>query len=148
MVDKMKYNFGIKTTNRTTISHSKNQNTFIAENATRKPLYDINMDSDVDIRETRCDYLIIEPDNNFAHFIELKGSDIDHAFKQLENSISTIENIQNGFLSNKFDKRYCYIVIHRSPASNTKNQQMQIKFKKNLQTSLDIKTKKCKIQIH
>ncbi len=146
-VNNMNYNFNVKPVNKPKIEHTKNKNTFIANNMNKKTIYDIDMDRNVDIKEARCDYLIIEPDCNSAHFVELKGSDINHAFEQLENSMAIIENPKNKYLAGKFNKKSCYVIIHRSPAVSTKIQNKMNRFIKKLNSKLTVKTKQLEINI-
>ena len=40
--------------------------------------------------EWRCDYLLLNDDKQVAYYIELKGSDIDHAIDQIEHAIEMI----------------------------------------------------------
>ncbi len=39
---------------------------------------------------TRCDYLLLNDDKETAYYIELKGSDINKAISQIENTISML----------------------------------------------------------
>ena len=57
-------------------------------------LLKIDVDGCLNLEGPRCDYLIIKPSENHGLYIEIKGRDIAHAFKQLKNSIKEkiIEN--------------------------------------------------------
>lgn len=63
----------------------------------------------------RCDYLVIQKSSHTPHFIELKGCDINHALEQIENSVDVINDTSNSFIHKKFDKKYAYIILSRTP---------------------------------
>lgn len=41
--------------------------------------------------ETRCDYLLLNDDTKTAYYIELKGSDLSKAIRQIENTITLLK---------------------------------------------------------
>ena len=43
--------------------------------------------------ETRCDYLLLNDDTKTAYYIELKGSDLSKAIRQIENTITLLKQI-------------------------------------------------------
>jgi hypothetical protein len=65
----------------------------------------------------RCDWLLIRSDNK-EFFVELKGKNLEHAFKQIEKSIEKISD------NPKKGNKNIYIVISRSPIKSS-----QIQFK-------------------
>lgn len=66
-------------------------------------------------------------------YIELKGSDILHAVKQLESTISLLSDNPQTI------KKLCFVVSTRVPKQTTNIQQLQSKFKKKFNASFRIK---------
>lgn len=117
---------------------------FIGRNSNRKEILQVEVDHCLKITGKKCDYLLIEQDENAAHFIELKGSKIDEALEQLENSIIVISNPEKKYINRKFDRAHAYVVSTRhNPEFNTKVQRAQKSFKKNYNTELIVKNNKC-----
>lgn len=80
----------------------------------------------------RCDYALL-PSDEVEIYVELKGSDITHAVKQIESTIRLLsENSQK-------IKKLCFVVSTRVPKQTTSIQQLQSKFKKNFNASFRIK---------
>lgn len=78
----------------------------------------------------RCDFALIStqyPEN----YIELKGGDVDHAIKQLINSI-TILSVNK----NKAPKR-CFIISTNNPLSSTQTQKNKLLFRKDFNAQLE-----------
>lgn len=82
----------------------------------------------------RCDYLIKHENNNSKteHFIELKGSDVRHAFVQLESTIRILGEKETAY-------RTSYVISSRSPLSSAEIQVVRLKFKARLQSDLIVK---------
>ncbi len=78
----------------------------------------------------RCDFLVRYDKNE--HFIELKGSDINHAFEQLSRTITLLGE-------NNCKKRNCYVISSRSPLSATEIQIWRVKFRKKYHSDLIVK---------
>ena len=80
---------------------------------------------------TRCDYLFIY-NKTFSCFIELKGTDINHAVIQLESSLQNIS--VNG-------KKYAFVVANRNdlPDAKTQKQKWQRMFKTKYETIFEMK---------
>jgi len=80
----------------------------------------------------RCDYAIV-PCDEIEIYVELKGSDISHAVKQIESTIK--------FLSDNPQKikKLCFVVSTRVPKQSTSVQQLQSQFKKKFNASFRIK---------
>ena len=47
--------------------------------------------------ETRCDYLLLNDDTKTAYYIELKGSDLSKAIRQIENTIKLLSPSLPGY---------------------------------------------------
>lgn len=71
----------------------------------------------------KCDWLLIRPDKK-EFFVELKGKNLDHAFKQIELSIKMISDKPKIGIN-------IYIVISRSPNTSTQIQVKTDHFRKN-----------------
>jgi len=57
-----------------------------------RTLIKCKVDGCMNINNKKCDYLLIDDTCRIAYFIELKGSDINQAIDQIENTICHIEN--------------------------------------------------------
>lgn len=94
-----------------------------------------------------CDGLLIEMGKNkdneilFEHFVELKGSHVSTAIKQLGNTIEQIS------FNPKNQKKCCYISSTKSPKMDTTMQKIKIQFKRSFESGLIIKTGHFSIKI-
>ena len=71
------------------IISNENKSTHIAKNVDKCKVRQIRIDGDMLKRAEngyRADYLLLNINKKTAYIIELKGSDIMHAFEQIENS--------------------------------------------------------------
>lgn len=80
----------------------------------------------------RCDYGLV-PWEGVEIYVELKGSDIDHAIKQLESSINILSE------SPQKTPKLCFIVSTRVPRQTTTAQKLQIYFKRKFNAQFRIK---------
>jgi hypothetical protein len=81
---------------------------------------------------SRCDYALI-PSDAVEIYVELKGSDIAQAVKQIESTIKLLsENPQK-------IKKLCFVVSTRVPQLPTSIQKLKIQFKKKFNASFQIK---------
>ena len=71
-----------------------------ANNKTLKRVRHYKIDGGVisDVNIIKCDYLLINDDSEKAYFIELKGSDISHAIKQIEATVAMFRNELSGYI--------------------------------------------------
>ncbi len=106
------------------------------ENASHKSIRIIKIDGCVIKEGLRCDYLVI-PDTQIENYVELKGSDVSHAVKQLEQTISKVSEDRT-----KCEK-YCFIISTRCPLLTTKIQNIKHIFKKQYNAKLVIKNLHC-----
>ncbi len=87
----------------------------------------------------KCDFVFVRSINNDHYFVELKGSDTEHALKQLENTIKYFKK-QSDLKKNQI---FAYIVSSRVPSnSNQRFNNLKKKFRKNLTADLRIETNK------
>ncbi|MFA4851684.1 MAG: hypothetical protein WC868_07535 [Bacteroidales bacterium] len=82
--------------------------------------------------EIRCDYLVIrQPDEEI--YVELKGSDVSHAIKQIENTIVKVSH------NAKSLDKYCFIISTRCPLISPEIQNHKLYFKRRYNSFLIIK---------
>jgi hypothetical protein len=87
----------------------------------------------------RCDFMYLIKDIEF--FIEVKGQDLEHAISQLKTTITKLS--QNP----KKAKKKSFIICTRSPLSSASIQNLQVKFRKNYNSELIIKSTPYKYKI-
>lgn len=80
----------------------------------------------------RCDYAII-PCDEVEIYVELKGSNVLHAVKQIESTIYLLSDNPQKI------KKLCFVVSTRVPKLTTSIQQLQSQFKKKFNASFRIK---------
>lgn len=121
-----------KTNTKIVLQENKSKITFL--NSNQNKILIIKVDDCVikDSKTLRCDYAIV-PCDEVEIYVELKGSDIFHAVKQIESTISLLSsNPQN-------IRKLCFIVSTRVPKQTTSIQQLQSQFKKKFNASFRIK---------
>ncbi|MBP9742883.1 MAG: hypothetical protein KBD37_05945 [Burkholderiales bacterium] len=119
-------------------SCQENNVKFTIKNATaedRKNLVRIKVDSclfDGSDSRLRCDYLFQFADK-FSCFVELKGTDIEHAVKQLQSSLQHIKT--NG-------KRYAYVIAknYKVPKIDAQKKKWILDFKNKYNAAFDMKS--------
>ena len=83
----------------------------------------------------RCDYALTAEENKEEFYIELKGCDVSHAFKQLEASIQKLsEDPQK-------QPKFCFIISTRAPSEGPQTQMMKKRLKKSYKAELIIKNR-------
>ena len=112
--------------------------TFINEK--RLAIRKVEVDGCVITNGLRCDYLLIGNDDH-EHYVELKGSKIKHALKQITATIDQISREKN-----KHPKS-CYISSTRCPLTGTDIQKERLNFKKKFNARLLIKNGSYEIPI-
>ena len=117
-------------------------------NSQKNEIMIVKVDDCLQIDGRRCDWLFIITEKNHAFFVELKGKDIKTGLQQLGNSIDKIEN-NDTFLTKKFDKKYCYLILNNfSPVSSTALQNLKLKFSRKYKIIPEIKkTKNAEIKV-
>jgi hypothetical protein len=126
------------------LSEPKTKSKLVVSNPTRGKVIVIKVDGCVisDNVTLRCDYAL-DPQTGIEIYIELKGSNINHAIEQLESTIKRLSlNPQKG-------PKLCIVVSTRVPRQGTNIQSLQLRFKcrynarlriKNGQDRLDLET--------
>ncbi len=51
-----------------------------------------HIDGNIIVQSESCDYLIFDVNNSVAYFIELKGSDLSKAIKQIDTTVEIFKN--------------------------------------------------------
>lgn len=103
---------------------------FIGLNPNRKEILAVEVDHCLPITGKKCDYLLIDQEDNVAHFIELKGNKIMDALEQLENAIQVISNPVNNYINREFTRKHAYVVATQvNPKLTTEIQRAQKSFK-------------------
>lgn len=77
--------------NHSTFTSSENGCTHVGKNVDRDAVRQFKVDGGIipkNAPDSRCDYLLLNDKKETAYFIELKGSDIEKAISQVENSIA------------------------------------------------------------
>lgn len=95
---------------------SQKGKTFKINNQSKHTIYKIQVDDCLieDKKVIKCDNLFIDCDDEIGHFVELKGTDIEHAYKQLT---STIKWWREKVKHPQKEKTYAYMVSSSVPAS-------------------------------
>ena len=114
-----------------------NRSKFRIENPQRLEVRVIQVDDCVIKEELRCDYLVIVPGKDKSSdsqeiYFELKGSDVEHAIKQIA---TTIQKLDLSVSASKL----CFIASTRCPINSTQIQNLKKKFKKKYNAKLTIK---------
>jgi len=130
------------------ITFKENKSKFTIYNPNEKEVLKVTIDGCV-IKDTKgnnvkkCDYLAIDTNENNAHFIELKGKDIDTAIEQLINTIKIITSKEKNYLEKDFKKIFTYVCSSNVP-QGTNTQKITKKIKRvnnNIEFSLSKETK-------
>ncbi|MTJ14230.1 hypothetical protein FJR11_16920 [Anabaena sp. UHCC 0187] len=93
----------------------------------------VQVDGCLDIQGVKCDWLLIINEPYIEIYIELKGSDVEHAFNQIENTIKIVSKNYKTVL------KYCYIITTRCPINSAQIQVKAKSFKKNYNAVLKVK---------
>lgn len=80
-------------------SSSENGCRHIGNNVNRQHIRHFKIDEEVfnGSSEERCDYLLLNDDAGTSYYIELKGSDLSKAIRQIENTIRLISSSLPGY---------------------------------------------------
>jgi len=116
----------------------ENRRKFILRNNSNLYINKVKVDNCYITSGQKCDYLfeIIRDDNiEIVFYIELKGSDINHAIEQIESTLKYCNKIHTK------SKKECYIVLSKFPSAGTSTQILKKKFKKKNNIQLYINSK-------
>lgn len=102
----------------------------------------VQVDGCLDIQGVKCDWLLIINEPYIEIYIELKGSDVEHAFGQIENTIKIVSKNYKTVL------KYCYIITTRCPITSTQIQVKAKSFRSKYNAVLRIKKTGCNENIN
>lgn len=115
--------------NNSIVSVSENKRSFAINNNHSKKINKVKVDGCYITSGLKCDYLfeILDKNNkktsiDLVYYVELKGSDISHGYKQLS---ATLQHCQHNHTS---CIKKCYIVASKFPSAGTSSQTMKKKF--------------------
>jgi hypothetical protein len=106
------------------IAVSENGKTFILLNPSRKEVNVVKIDGCMVKNDVACDWMMKPVTGSSEIFIELKGSDVGHGFKQI---VATIERFSQ---APRIGRKACYIVSSRCPMRSTEVQKIALVLKK------------------
>ena len=116
----------------------ENRSEFRLVNGNAETIFRIQVDHCLEFPGTHCDWLLLFEKAIPDFYIELKGSDVEHAFEQLRNSIDHIEHDFMGVPGRRRQKR-CYVVATKVPLAASNIQKVQKEFSRNYQATLIVK---------
>ena len=94
-------------------------------------------------QQCKCDFFLYVSDPNYSecreHYIELKGTDLEHAIEQIS---ETIKFLENNYSSTSKNKRKGYIICNRCPMTDTQTQRFHLKMRKQFGLELKIQSRK------
>lgn len=126
------------------IKFEEKKKVIIFHNPQRKSCLKVQVDGCVvkSTQETKCDNLLVE-DNGNEHFVELKGTDVAHALKQLDGTILKLTD-----KANKTKKVFAYVVCTNiAPQISGFVQKMKAKFFTQYKAKLDIRERRLETKI-
>ncbi|MEY3787916.1 MAG: hypothetical protein RIQ94_2982 [Pseudomonadota bacterium] len=134
------------------ITAEENKRKLIIHNPSRKVIRKIKVDGCLPINSgLRCDYLFEIDTNTFIDapvskidrviYLELKGCDIEKAYKQL---VATIELF---ITEHQGTKRECYIVASRVPSADTTVANLRAEMMRNKKVKLTVKNNQAEVNI-
>jgi hypothetical protein len=95
------------------VKDEKNPQTYVAKNPAKKFCCKIRVDGCLITGSEKCDFLVLNCADRNAFFIELKGSDLPKACRQIHRSIEQLVSHLKGF------KIYGRVVLNRVRAPDT-----------------------------
>ena len=123
-------------TNNSSIVVRENRREFRIDNRLKIQINRVEVDGCLITEGQKCDYLFEIIEQNRVFYVELKGSHINEAVRQLE---ATIEFCQN---KHRNSQKGSFIVASKVPKSRTKIQNLKKEFKKRNGHILKISTTK------
>ncbi len=129
-----------KCDNRRIIVVEQKRSKYTLNNAPEKYICKIDVDGCLITDGMRCDYLIINCDDNVAYFVELKGKNLSHAIEQITQSLTLLSDKITGC---KINAR---IVLTKVTTPTTKDYHQKLRFEKLLRGYKNGNLKKGTIQ--
>ncbi len=123
------------TDKRIVLKDKKRKSELTIQNLKQVQVIKVKVDGCEITKGLRCDYLFLA--NDVEHFVELKGQDLNHAYKQLRSTIKQLSK------SPKHQKKVSFIICTRSPMSAASIQNERVKFKRDFGSDLIVKSSPC-----
>lgn len=117
-----------------TVVFEENRSRMIFNNPLCSSLTKVKVDGCIPLPGVKCDFLLI-CSKGVEHFVELKGSDVNHAALQLSTTISALSQ------DPKKHPKHSFVVSTRCPLSSPQVQLIQKRFRKDYNSSFRIKNK-------
>jgi len=112
------------------LTERKNKSNITLQNKSEEFVTKVRVDGcHIMDNQPKCDFLVLK--NSEEYFVELKGQNIEHAFKQLIRTMKLLR--KNMGLVN------CMVICTRSPLSSVKIQNEAKKFRKKYNAKLIVK---------
>jgi hypothetical protein len=115
------------------ISLSENQSKLVFSNPRRLEVCILQVDECAIQEGLRCDYALSVENLEEEFYIELKGRDVQHAFKQIESTIQSISS------DTQQQPKICFVISTRCPISSPEIQIIRKKMKKKFNAELVVK---------
>ncbi|MBD2390479.1 MAG: hypothetical protein LW814_09880 [Anabaena sp. CoA2_C59] len=131
-----------KITHKNILIEEKKSSKIIFGNENLIEVTKVQVDGCLDIQGVKCDWLLIIYEPYIEIYIELKGSDVEHAFIQIENTIKVVSQ------DYKNVPKYCYIITTRCPLDSTQIQVKKKSFKSKYNAVLKVKKTGCNENIN
>ncbi len=106
----------VVTTTKSVEKFEENRSIFRVHNKNNRRLQRHQVDGCRIVNGIKCDWLLVDEDTRTEIFIELKGSDVDHAVNQICASASQ--------LSSAPKKKWGYVICTKNPMSSTEVQNL------------------------
>lgn len=127
------------TNNNKIVIFEENRSKLIIENLDEENSTKIIVDGCQITEGIRCDFLYLI--KGFEIFIELKGQDLEHALEQIKNTIIKLS------VDPKKGKKKSFVICTRSPLNSATIQNLQVKFRRDYNSDLIIKSSPYKYKI-
>ncbi|MEM6265825.1 MAG: hypothetical protein AAGI38_25205 [Bacteroidota bacterium] len=115
------------------IVFSENKRKLTLENSQKVEVTKVTVDGcEITSSALKCDFMAVT--SNMEYFVELKGSNVKHAFKQLESSIHLLSEDKVN------TTKRCYVISTKSPLTSTQIQIEGKRFKKNYNAVLKVRS--------
>lgn len=112
---------------------SENKSELVFQNPERLELCILQVDGCAIQEGLRCDYALSVESLEEEFYIELKGSDIQHAFKQIESTIQSISS------DSQKKAKVCFVISTRCPISSPEIQVVRKRMRKKFNAELIVK---------
>ncbi len=106
------------------IVFEENKRKMCFENPQKRTVTEVRVDGCEITDGLRCDFLLIE-ESQTEHFVELKGSDIAHAYRQI---LATIKQLSTSSARNPV-KKYAWVISSRFPQDDSILRKAKLAFK-------------------